>query len=154
MLKRKYIMSKPHTFWHLLSLRGDAENNVLSLIPVEPAHRTIVHLKVKLTALMTDANGIKDRSAAFDVLQIDKSSNCDALSGFGLEGVPVEKNVPAVNISGISTLALGKVDHNSTVLKDAVIGITRGVLNHITLGSVELKMSHEALFHQKQVNDY
>lgn len=143
-------ITKAITFLNLLSLCGAAENYVLSFIPVEPSHRAIVHLEVELTALMTDANGIKHRSAAFDVLQIDESSNCHSLPGFGLEGVPVEKNITTVDIGCVSTLALREVDNNGTVLQVAVIGIARGVFNHVTLGRIELNVSHEALFYRKQ----
>jgi len=78
---------------------------------------------MELTALVTDSNSVKDRAAAFHVLQVDESSYRDSLSGFGLKGVPVEKNIATVGISCISTFALRKVHDDGPILHDAIVGV-------------------------------
>ena len=133
------------------SLSGAAENDVLGFIPVEPTHVTIVDLKMELTTLVTDANGIKDRAATFHVLQVDESSYCDSLSGFGLKGVPMEQNITTVGISCVSTFALRKVHNDGSVLHDAIVGVARGILDYGSLGAIELQMFYEALFHKKKM---
>jgi len=78
---------------------------------------------MELTALVTDANGVKDRAATFHVLQVDESSYRDSLSGLGLKGVPVEQNIATVGVSCISTFALRKVHNDGAVLHDAIVGV-------------------------------
>lgn len=132
------------------SLSGAAENDVLGFIPVEPTHVTIVDLKMELTTLVTDANGIKDRTATFHVLQVDESSYRDSLSGFGLKGVPVEQNITTVGISCISTFALRKIHNDGPVLHDAIVSVARRILNYGSFGAIKLQMFYEALFHSKE----
>ena len=123
---------------------------MLGFIPVEPTHVTIVDFKMELTALVTDADGIKDRAATFHVFQVDESSYRDSLSGFGLKGVPVEQNITTVGISCISTFALRKVHNDGPVLHDAIVGVARGILDYGSLGVIELQMFYEALFYSKE----
>ena len=133
------------------SLSGAAENDVLGFIPVEPTYVTIVDLKMELATLVTDANGIKDRAATFHVLQVDESSYCDSLSGFGLEGVPVEQYITTIGISCISTFALREVHNDGSVLHDAIVSVARGILDYGSLGAIELQMFYEPLFHKKEI---
>lgn len=85
-----YKSIKNLTLRHLLSLSSTTENNVLSLVPMKPTHRAVIHLEVELPALMTNPNGVKYRSTSFNVLQIDECSNSDSLSWLGLESIPVK----------------------------------------------------------------
>ena len=105
---------------------------------------------MELAALVTNANGIKDGAATFDVLQVDESSYRDSLSGFGLKGVPMEENITTVGISCVSTFALRKVDNDGPVLHDAIVGVAWGILNYGSFGSIELQMFYEALFRSKK----
>lgn len=135
------------TLLDLFSLGSTTEDDVLGLVPVEPTHGPIVHLEVKLSALMTDANGVEHGSATFNILQIDESSYCHSLPGFGLEGISVEEDIPTVGVGSISTLVLRcrKVHDDSTILHVAVVGVARGVFYHVSFGTVELYVSNQTL---------
>lgn len=112
-----------HTWFHLGSFRSVGEDCYLAFVTVEPSDHSIVDLKVILSTCVGASNGIKNRVATSNILQVDPSTNAYTFKRFGLEGIAVEEDITTVCVGSVAAFAIFEVHQDGTSHHVTIVGI-------------------------------